>query len=352
MAPEKNSIIQYEGNQISLFSDERNDYINLTDMANAQKRRKSITAWLKNKQTLDFLNVWEKKHNPNYDGTHLGAIKKVASNPSTTLSIKYWIEKTNANGIFTRSGGYGGTYAHLDIAIKFAGWLSPEFELYLIEEIQRLKEFEKKKYSLELLSHDQIIYLVRLKEVFKYVAHQEIMESAHKDVFVARSGTKNPFAEFNNWRNEILDIAPKIINKRIKQYCIDNNIALTKKLLNKPKREKIIILDSYDSVRNATWDFLEMKGEVQALNLANLVRDMIKTEKGEVLRANEDDLFQSKQNLGEYTDFNKKIAELPLVKSARQLIAYRKQIASDNNNPSKFNKSLKQALDYNPNEDK
>jgi len=90
------------------------------------------------------------------------------------FSIKQWVDLTNARGIFTKMREFAGTYAHKDIAIKFAGWLSPEFELYLVEEIQRLKELERQKNSYELLSHEQILKLVRLKEVFKGVYNTSI----------------------------------------------------------------------------------------------------------------------------------------------------------------------------------
>lgn len=342
----KNAIIKYNDTQISLFSDDRDDYINLTDIANAWRNRKSIKSWLKNKQTLEFLNVWERKHNPNFDGTQIGTVLNLAKDTNSSLSIKFWIEQTRAIGIFTRTGNYAGTYAHKDIAIRFAGWLSPEFELYLVEEIQKLKDLEKQKYSYELLTHEQILYLVQLKEVFKYVAHQELIEDAHKEKFASTSNAKNPFAEFHKWRNEILDIKPEIINERIKQYCIKNNIALTKKFLEKTKREKILILDSYESVRNAVWDFLQIKEAVNALNLANLVGDMIRTEKGEILRVNEDNLFQKKQNLGEFTDFKKVLSEMPEIKTARQLLEYKKNEDEKRKQLTGFNKNLKKALEY------
>src|SRR5690606_13753944 len=285
MINEKNAIITYNGSQINLFSDDRADYVSLTDIFKAYNRySKSINAWLKTKQTLEFLDAWERKNNSvNYDATQLSRVIKLARERNG-LSAQAWIELTGAKGIFTRIGTHVGTYAHKDIAIRFAAWLSPDFELYLIEEIQRLKEIEKQKQSFELLNHEQIIYLVKLKEVFKYVAHQELVENAHKDVFAAKSLNKSPFAEFNAWRNKVLDISPDKINERIKQYCIDNKIALTDKMLKKTKREKILLLDSYDSVKIAVWDFLQIKGEVNALNLASLVKDMIQAEKGLVLR--------------------------------------------------------------------
>jgi hypothetical protein len=350
MSEQKNAIIRYNGAQISLFSDERNDYINLTDMAKVWKGRKSILSWIRSVQTIEFLNVWEKKYNPSYDGAQLSTVQRLIK--ERNLSIKQWVELTNSKGIFTKIGEFSGTYAHKDIAIRFAGWLSPEFELYLVEEIQKLKELEKQKYSYELLDHDQILNLIRLKEVFKYVAHQEIVEDANKEKFISKSNAKNPFADFHKWRNEILDISADIINERIKQYCIKNNIALTKKILNKTKREKILLLDSYDSVKFAVWDFLQIKEEVNALNLANLVKDIIKTEKGEIFRINEDNLFQNKQNLGEFTDFKKKIDELPEMKTARQLIEHKRKEDEIMGRLSPYNKKLKKALDYNSEKEK
>lgn len=348
MGQEKNTIIEFKGTQISMFSDDRSDYVNLTDMATACKNRKSIKSWLKNKQTLDFLNIWEKKHNADYDGTQMGTVQKLARDSNTSLSIKNWIDLTNAIGVFTRTGAYSGTYAHKDIAIKFAYWLNPELELFLIEKIQELKTIEEQKNSYELLNHEQILFLVRLKEVFKYVAHQELIEEAHKDVFAAKSGAKNPFIEFNAWRNKILDISVPIINERIKQYCINNKIALTKKILGKTRREKILMLDSYEAVKIATWDFLQLKGEVNALNLANLVGEMMKAEQGLIYRKNETDLFHEKQDLGQYNDFEQKLSDMKVIKTAREVLAAREGDKKQLGQLSTFNKGLKKALDYKP----
>jgi hypothetical protein len=326
MVQEKNTIIKYEGNCITLLSDDRNDYLNLTEIAKAWKKgKKPLRSWLKNKQTLDFLKVWERKNNPVFREAQMGTVLKAVKDSNFSMSVKYWSETTGAIGIFTKQGGEDGTsaYAHKDIAIRFAGWLNPEFELYLVEEIQRLKKIEDQKHSFELLTHQQIIALVRLKEIFKYVTHQEIVEDAHKEVYASKSASKLPFADFHKWRNKILDISAEQIDERIKQYCIDNKIPLTKKMMNRPKREKIIIYDTYETVKIAVWDFLQMKGEVNALNLANLVGDMIRTEKGEIQRANEDTLFTKKQSFGEISDFKQTIADMSVVRTARQVLEYR-----------------------------
>ena len=335
---EKYQMIPYGGSQITLFSDGFNDYISLTEMAKAWKDRNAIQTFLKNKQTLEFLIAWEKRHNPNFRGGHLSpALEFIKKNNKLTVDV--WIKTTNAIGIFARNTG---TFAHKDIAIRFAAWLSPEFEMYLVEEIQRLKEVEKKVNSYELLNEEQILFLIRLKEVFKYVAHQTAIEEAHKQVYAANSTSNNPFAEFNQWRNKILDIEPETIDNRIRQYCVDNQIALTRKIMRKTKHEKILMLDSYEAVRNAVWDFLQIQGDVNAMNLARLVEKMIRIEKGEVLRVNETDLFHERQDLGEFNDFNKRIAELPQVKTARQLLEYRKE----QKRITSLDGKLKQAIEY------
>jgi len=350
MSNEKNVIIKYQGNQISLITDERNDYINLTHLANAYERRKSILTWLRSSQTIRSLDAWEKKYNKQYDGAQMSAVLKAVQD--RILTIKQWIDLTGAKGIFTRTGENAGTYAHKHIALKFASWLSPEFEMFISEEIDRLKELDEKRNSYELLTREQVLYLVQLKEVFKYVAHQEAVENAHKDVFASKSSSKYAFADFNTWRNEILEISPTIINERIQKFCIEHNIALTKKLLSKTKREKLLIIDSFETVRNAVWDFLNIKGEVNALNLANLVGDIIRTEQGQVMQENKTDLFHEKQDLGAYSNFSQDVNRMKEVKTARELLALK--VASADKAPielSDHNKKLQQALKYNPKEE-
>jgi len=321
MSEEKNQTLTYNGNEISVVSDEKTDFVNLTDLAKVWKGRKSISSWLKNKQTLDYLNVWEKKNNPQYRDHQMGVALKMAR--EGTLSIKNWIEVTNAKGIITRTGLFQGTYAHKDIAIKFAGWLNPDLELWIVEKIQELRELEEQKNSFQLLTHEEVLSLVKLKEIFKYVAHQAVVEDAHRDVYSAQSGAKNTIAQFHKFRNDILDIAPSTIDDRIKQYCLKHSIPLSKKIANKTKREKILMLDSYDAVKFAVWDFLSINGEVNALSLADLVSNMMRIEKGEVIRKNEADLFREKEDLGEYDNLEKVLSEHPKVKTAREVLYYR-----------------------------
>jgi hypothetical protein len=153
-----------------------------------------------------------------------------------------------------------------------------------------LVSLTKQVESSDLLTHDQVLYLVQLKEVFKYVANCRLAEDLNKGAFVSNyQGPKNPFVDFHKWRNEILDLDPVLIDERIKQWCIDNERNLPKK--SATKTDKLILLDMYEVVRNGVWDFLTAKGHEQAMKLAELVKNMMKVEKGELYRRNENTLY-------------------------------------------------------------
>jgi hypothetical protein len=142
----KKEKITIQGTEIMLFSLKKEDYISLTDMAkykNAEIPAHVISHWLSTKYTVEFMGIWETLNNSNFNLTGFREVKN-ASGGSFTLSPKQWIERTNAIGIVSNAGKYGGTYAHKDIAFEFASWLSAEFKYLLIREFQRLKEDEQK----------------------------------------------------------------------------------------------------------------------------------------------------------------------------------------------------------------
>ena len=120
------------------------DYISLTDMLKAKDGEYFFSNWLRNRNTIEFLGIWEKVYNPNFNCVEFDIIKSQAGLNSYRLSAKEWMEKTQSIGIISKAGRYGGTYAHKDIAFEFAMWISPEFKVYLIREFQRLKEDEQK----------------------------------------------------------------------------------------------------------------------------------------------------------------------------------------------------------------
>jgi len=149
---QKSEKIEVKGIEISLFQKNNDDYISLTDIARYKNTKATglvIHHWLRKKYTIKFIGIWEQLHNPTFNVTEFGYIKNQSGSNSFILTINEWVSKTNAIGIFSKPGRYGGgTFAHKDIAFEFASWISPEFKLYLIKEFQRLKEAENQKSSL------------------------------------------------------------------------------------------------------------------------------------------------------------------------------------------------------------
>ena len=134
---------------ISIQKNHNRDYISLTDIArykNPSETALVISHWLSTRFTVDFLGIWETINNPDFNTTEFSSIRNESGSNGFVLTTKQWVEKTNAIGIYSKSGRYnGGTYAHKDIAFEFATWISVEFKLYLITEFERLKEEEQKQ---------------------------------------------------------------------------------------------------------------------------------------------------------------------------------------------------------------
>jgi len=137
--------INVNNNEITIIKKEENSYISITDMLKAKDGDFFISDWLRNRNTVEFLGIWESIYNPNFNYGEFAIIKSKTGLNSYKLSVKEWVEKTNAIGIKATSGRYGGTYAHEDIAMEFASWISVEFKIYLIKEFQRLKKQEKEQ---------------------------------------------------------------------------------------------------------------------------------------------------------------------------------------------------------------
>ena len=136
--------INVQNTEITIVSHNDDDYISLTDMARSQLQEHIIFRWLSLKSTIEYLGEWEMLYNPNFNCTEFGTFRNMAGSNNFVLSVKTWIEKTNAIGIFSKAGRYGGTYAHRDIAYHFGMWISPKFQLLLVKEYQRLKAEEQK----------------------------------------------------------------------------------------------------------------------------------------------------------------------------------------------------------------
>lgn len=145
----KNRTINVKGSEITIVARHEADYISLTDMVKNFGDESILYNWLRNRNTIEFLGIWEQLYNPNFKPIEFDRFKSQAGLNSFALSPKKWIEGTDAVGLYAKAGRGGGTYAHKDIAFEFGSWLSPEFKLYLIKEFQRLKDEESRATSLE-----------------------------------------------------------------------------------------------------------------------------------------------------------------------------------------------------------
>jgi len=148
MSHPKTSSIEVQGTVVSILSGKDGDYISLTDMLRAKDGEFFISDWLRNRNTVEFLGIWESVFNPGFNYGEFAIIRSQAGLNSYKISVREWVEKTKAIGLKATPGRYGGTFAHPDIAFEFGMWISPEFKIYLVKEFRRLKEDENRRLSL------------------------------------------------------------------------------------------------------------------------------------------------------------------------------------------------------------
>ncbi len=209
MAKDKKSIISVKGTEITILSKQSIDYISLSDMVkNFEGGSALIEQWLRNKDTIEFLAVWEQINNPDFNSLEFEGIKNEAGTKRFFLSAKKWITSTNAKGLIASAGRYGGTFAHKDIAFEFGSWLSPEFKLYLLKEFQRLKDDENQRLSLEWNLHrtlSKINYRIHTDAVKENIIPPEITKEQAAFIYASEADMLN-VALFGKtalqWRNE------------------------------------------------------------------------------------------------------------------------------------------------------
>ena len=210
--------------EIVLYSEKEDEFISLTDMAkfrDPQRTNYIIQNWMRTRSTIEFIGLWEQLHNPNFKRIEFDAFKNEAGSNSFTLTPKKWIETTNAIGINSKAGRYGGTYAHKDIAFEFASWISPTFKLYLIKDYQRIKEIETNQYNLEwnvkrLLSKTN--YLIQTDAVKNYILPKTNYETDKQWLIYAEEADLLNVALFGctakDWRNANPKLSAKKMNIR------------------------------------------------------------------------------------------------------------------------------------------
>lgn len=189
--------VNVKGTEIVLFSKEKEDYISLSDIARYKDSERSdyiLQNWMRNRSTIEFIGLWEQIHNPNFNSIEFDGFKNEAGSNSFTLTPKKWITATNAIGIISKAGRYGGTYAHQDIAFEFASWISAEFKLYLLKEFQRLKQAEIDQKKLEWNVSRTLVkvnYLIHTDAIKENLIPEKISESKRKFVYADEADLLN-----------------------------------------------------------------------------------------------------------------------------------------------------------------
>ncbi len=212
MTKTKKDQIFAKGLAIQIYTEDfKNDYISLTDIArykNAEEPKDVVKNWLRIRDTIEFLGLWEVIHNPDFKGVEFDSFKNESGTNAFTLSPQKWIVKTNAIGIVSKSGRYGGTFAHPDIAMEFASWISAEFKLYLIQDYKRLKLDENSKLSLSWNLNREISKI-------NYKIHKDAIKE-----YLLKDLTSEQLSYKYASEADILNVA--LFNKRAKQWREEN----------------------------------------------------------------------------------------------------------------------------------
>ncbi|MCL2845419.1 MAG: KilA-N domain-containing protein [Chitinivibrionia bacterium] len=232
----KNEKISVQGTEITVVSEKIGDYISLTDMANHKsdlEARIVVANWMSTRYTVDFLAVWEQVNNPNFNRMGFHTVRN--GEGRLLLSPKRWVEMTNAIGIFSKAGRYGGgIFAHKDIAFEFGTWLSPEFKYFLIREFERLKEDETKRLSLEW-------NLQRTLAKINYKIHT----SAVKEKLVPQAITKEQANFFYADEADLLNVA--LFGKTAKEWR-EENPDLKGNMRDYATLEQLVVLSNMESI--------------------------------------------------------------------------------------------------------
>ncbi|MDO9634869.1 MAG: KilA-N domain-containing protein [Paludibacter sp.] len=222
--------IYVQQTDVTILTINDNDYISLTDIARFKSNEPTdvIANWMRNRNTIEYLGIWETLYNSDFKPLEFEGFRKDAGLNAFTLSPQKWIEATNAKGIISKSGRYGGTFAHKDIAFKFAAWISIEFELYFIKEFQRLKEEEQKQLGWTAKRElAKINYHIHTDAVKVHLIPEELSKEQINYVYANEADVLN-MALFGQtakqWRDANLDLKGNIrdyagINELI---CLSN----------------------------------------------------------------------------------------------------------------------------------
>ena len=259
--------IDVKGSKIQIIKIRDTEYISLTDLAryaDSEEPRLPIRDWMRNKDVISYLGLWESIHNDNFKGGEFATFKNNAGSNRFKMSPQKWIKETNAIGIISNSGRYyGGTFAHPYIAFEFASWLSPEFKLYVIQEFQRLKKNEQKQENIEW-------HATRLLSKLNYAIHTDAIQK-----YIVPSLTEEQIKFVYKEEADVLNVA--LFGMTAKQWR-DNNpkLAETGNIRDYADILHLIILNNIENI-NAELIKMNINQSDRLIQLNNIVRDQIRT---------------------------------------------------------------------------
>jgi hypothetical protein len=259
------SKIIVQGKEISLINMQQHDYISLTDIAKYRNKDAPVDVvknWIRNKSTIELLGLWEMLNNPDFKQVEFDLFRNEAGSNYFVLSPQKWIESTNAIGLISKSGRYGGTFAHKDIAFEFASWISVEFKLYFIKEFQRLKEEESRTKSLEW-------NLQRTITKINYRIHTD----AIKEKLVPPELTKSQINSIYANEADLLNVA--MFGKTAQQWQFENP---DKKgnMRDYATLEQLVVLSNMESI-NALLILNEISQSKRLIHLNQVARTQMKS---------------------------------------------------------------------------
>ena len=258
----KKETIEAKGFSIQVYTEDfKNDYISLTDIAKYKSDEPNdvIRNWLRSKDTIEFLGLWEIIHNSNFKPVEFDGFKKEAGSNAFTLSPQRWIKKTNAIGIISKSGRYGGTFAHSDIAMEFASWISAEFKLYIIQDYKRLKSDENSKLSLSWNLNREISKI-------NYKIHTDAIKT-----YLLGDLTKEQLSYKYASEADMLNVA--LFNKRAKEWR-EENPKLKGNIRDYATLNELLVLANMESY-NAILIEKGMEQKERMIELRNLARTQL-----------------------------------------------------------------------------
>ena len=248
-----NKKITVKGTEITVIKVMKNDYISLTDMLKAKDGDFFISDWLRNRNTVEFLGIWESVYNSNFNYGEFAIIKSQAGLNNYKISVKDWVKKTNAIGLKATAGRYGGTYAHKDIAFEFGMWISAEFKIYLIKEFQRLKENENDRLKLEWnlqRTLAKVNYRIHTDAIKEKIIPPELTKQQIQNVYANEADMLN-VALFGITAKQWRDANPKL-EGNIRDYA---NI------------EQLVVLSNLESINSVLiYQGMDQSHRLQQLN--------------------------------------------------------------------------------------